>query len=269
MTSFAQNGLLLDVQHVTMRFGGITAVNDLSMRIPTGSITGLIGPNGAGKTTAFNVISGFYNPQEGDILFKGHSVKGFPPHRICRAGMARTFQNIRLFGSETALENVMVGCQVRRKSQWWMPVFSLPSARREEEEIREKAKGLIHRLALDSYMNEKASSLPYGAQRRLEIARALAARPRFILLDEPFAGVDPIAVQDIQTIVAKLKHKNIGILITDHNVQETLSITDRAYLLFEGKILFQGTPEELAENKIVREKYLSNSFVLRRKDFMV
>ena len=137
MTSFAQNGLLLDVQHVTMRFGGITAVNDLSMRIPTGSITGLIGPNGAGKTTAFNVISGFYNPQEGDILFKGHSVKGFPPHRICRAGMARTFQNIRLFGSETALENVMVGCQVRRKSQWWMPVFSLPSARREEEEIRE------------------------------------------------------------------------------------------------------------------------------------
>ena len=108
MTSFAQNGLLLDVQHVTMRFGGITAVNDLSMRIPTGSITGLIGPNGAGKTTAFNVISGFYNPQEGDILFKGHSVKGFPPHRICRAGMARTFQNIRLFGSETALENVMV-----------------------------------------------------------------------------------------------------------------------------------------------------------------
>ena len=152
MTSFAQNGLLLDVQHVTMRFGGITAVNDLSMRIPTGSITGLIGPNGAGKTTAFNVISGFYNPQEGDILFKGHSVKGFPPHRICRAGMARTFQNIRLFGSETALENVMVGCQVRRKSQWWMPVFSLPSARREEEEIREKAKGLIHRLALDSYM---------------------------------------------------------------------------------------------------------------------
>ena len=123
MTSFAQNGLLLDVQHVTMRFGGITAVNDLSMRIPTGSITGLIGPNGAGKTTAFNVISGFYNPQEGDILFKGHSVKGFPPHRICRAGMARTFQNIRLFGSETALENVMVGCQVRRKSQWWMPVF--------------------------------------------------------------------------------------------------------------------------------------------------
>ena len=113
MTSFAQNGLLLDVQHVTMRFGGITAVNDLSMRIPTGSITGLIGPNGAGKTTAFNVISGFYNPQEGDILFKGHSVKGFPPHRICRAGMARTFQNIRLFGSETAPQKPVVDARLQ------------------------------------------------------------------------------------------------------------------------------------------------------------
>ena len=262
MTSFAQNGLLLDVQHVTMRFGGITAVNDLSMRIPTGSITGLIGPNGAGKTTAFNVISGFYNPQEGDILFKGHSVKGFPPHRICRAGMARTFQNIRLFGSETALENVMVGCQVRRKSQWWMPVFSLPSARREEEEIREKAKGLIHRLALDSYMDEKASSLPYGAQRRLEIARALAARPRFILLDEPFAGVDPIAVIEIQRIVHFLKERGIGVLITDHNVRETLGICDHAYIISNGSVLAQGKPEAIVENPQVRNAYLGDNFTM-------
>ena len=262
MTSFAQNGLLLDVQHVTMRFGGITAVNDLSMRIPTGSITGLIGPNGAGKTTAFNVISGFYNPQEGDILFKGHSVKGFPPHRICRAGMARTFQNIRLFGSETALENVMVGCQVRRKSQWWMPVFSLPSARREEEEIREKAKGLIHRLALDSYMDEKASSLPYGAQRRLEIARALAARPRFILLDEPFAGIDPLAVGDIQGLVRALRDRGIGVLISDHNVRETLTICDRAYLMVQGQVVLSGTPETIVNNEQARSVYLGEGFSL-------
>ena len=166
-----------------------------------GCIVGLIGPNGAGKTTAFNVISGFYNPQEGDILFKGHSVKGFPPHRICRAGMARTFQNIRLFGRETALEDVMVGCQVRRKSQWWMPVFSLPSARREEEEIREKAKGLIHRLALDSYMDEKASSLPYGAQRRLEIARALATDPKVLLCDEATSALDPNTTHQILELI--------------------------------------------------------------------
>ena len=218
MTSFAQNGLLLDVQHVTMRFGGITAVNDLSMRIPTGSITGLIGPNGAGKTTAFNVISGFYNPQEGDILFKGHSVKGFPPHRICRAGMARTFQNIRLFGSETALENVMVGCQVRRKSQWWMPVFSLPSARREEEEIREKAKGLIHRLALDSYMDEKASSLPYGAQRRLEIARALATNPTLLLADEPTGALDTKTGAEVLALFEKLNAMGNTIVMITHDL---------------------------------------------------
>ena len=224
MTSFAQNGLLLDVQHVTMRFGGITAVNDLSMRIPTGSITGLIGPNGAGKTTAFNVISGFYNPQEGDILFKGHSVKGFPPHRICRAGMARTFQNIRLFGSETALENVMVGCQVRRKSQWWMPVFSLPSARREEEEIREKAKGLIHRLALDSYMDEKASSLPYGAQRRLEIARALATSPDFLLLE--------------------------------HDMKVVMGVCQYIWVLEYGQLIAEGDPDAIRNNPRVIEAYL-------------
>ena len=247
MTSFAQNGLLLDVQHVTMRFGGITAVNDLSMRIPTGSITGLIGPNGAGKTTAFNVISGFYNPQEGDILFKGHSVKGFPPHRICRAGMARTFQNIRLFGSETALENVMVGCQVHRKSQWWMPVFSLPSARREEEEIREKAKGLIHRLALDSYMDEKASSLPYGAQRRLEIARALATSPDFLLLDEPAAGMNPQESTELMRFIRHIRDEfDLTILLIEHDMKVVMGISDKITVLSFGCKIAEGTPEELA-----------------------
>ena len=257
MTSFAQNGLLLDVQHVTMRFGGITAVNDLSMRIPTGSITGLIGPNGAGKTTAFNVISGFYNPQEGDILFKGHSVKGFPPHRICRAGMARTFQNIRLFGSETALENVMVGCQVRRKSQWWMPVFSLPSARREEEEIREKAKGLIHRLALDSYMNEKASSLPYGAQRRLEIARALATSPDFLLLDEPAAGMNPYETRELMETIRLVRDKfGVTILLIEHDMKLVSGICDRVTVLNFGVTLAQGETKEVLKAPEVVAAYL-------------
>ena len=206
---------LLSLQTVTKIFGGLTAVNEVSFDVEQGSIVGLIGPNGAGKTTAFNVITGVYQPTNGAVWFDGAKIiENHPqgkmkkqykgqcdglytetlsptPDKITRAGMARTFQNIRLFGSETALENVMVGCQVRRKSQWWMPVFSLPSARREEEEIREKAKGLIHRLALDSYMDEKASSLPYGAQRRLEIARALATSPDFLLLDEPAAGMNP------------------------------------------------------------------------------
>ena len=232
MTSFAQNGLLLDVQHVTMRFGGITAVNDLSMRIPTGSITGLIGPNGAGKTTAFNVISGFYNPQEGDILFKGHSVKGFPPHRICRAGMARTFQ-------------------------WWMPVFSLPSARREEEEIREKAKGLIHRLALDSYMDEKASSLPYGAQRRLEIARALATSPDFLLLDEPAAGMNPQESTELMRFIRHIRDEfDLTILLIEHDMKVVMGVCQYIWVLEYGQLIAEGDPDAIRNNPRVIEAYL-------------
>ena len=252
-----QKDILLDVQHVTMRFGGITAVNDLSMRIPAGSITGLIGPNGAGKTTAFNVISGFYNPQEGEILFKDRSVKGFAPHKICKAGMARTFQNIRLFGSETALENVMVGCQVRRRSQWWMPLLGLPGARREENDIREKARALIHRLALDAYVNEKASSLPYGAQRRLEIARALATSPDFLLLDEPAAGMNPQESTELMHFIRHIRDEfNLTILLIEHDMSLVMGICERIYVLEYGEIIAQGTPDEIKQNPEVIRAYL-------------
>ena len=255
MTSPVQNELLLDVRHVTMRFGGITAVNDLSMRLPKGSITGLIGPNGAGKTTAFNVISGFYTPQEGDILFKGRSVKGFPPHRICKAGMARTFQNIRLFGSESALENVMVGCQVRRKSQWWTPIFGL--ARREENDIREKARALIHRLALDAYVNEKASSLPYGAQRRLEIARALATSPDFLLLDEPAAGMNPQESTELMHFIRHIRDEfDLSILLIEHDMKVVMGVCEYIWVLEYGQLIAEGDPEAIRNNPRVIEAYL-------------
>lgn len=255
MTSPAQNELLLDVRHVTMRFGGITAVNDLSMQLPKGSITGLIGPNGAGKTTAFNVISGFYTPQEGDILFKGRSVKGFPPHRICKAGMARTFQNIRLFGSESALENVMVGCQVRRKSQWWTPIFGL--ARREESDIREKARALIHRLALDAYVNEKASSLPYGAQRRLEIARALATSPDFLLLDEPAAGMNPQESTELMHFIRHIRDEfDLTILLIEHDMKVVMGVCEYIWVLEYGQLIAEGDPEAIRNNPRVIEAYL-------------
>lgn len=258
MTSFAQDTeLLLDVQHITMRFGGITAVNDLSMQLPKGSITGLIGPNGAGKTTAFNVISGFYTPQEGDIFFQGKSVKGFPPHRICKEGMARTFQNIRLFGSETALENVMVGCQVRRHTQWWMPVLSLPAARREEEEIREKARALIHRLALDSYIDEKASSLPYGAQRRLEIARALATQPHFLLLDEPAAGMNPQESTELMHFIRHIRDEfDLTILLIEHDMKVVMGVCQYIWVLEYGQLIAEGDPEAIRNNPRVIEAYL-------------
>ena len=255
MTSPVQNELLLDVRHVTMRFGGITAVNDLSMQLPKGSITGLIGPNGAGKTTAFNVISGFYTPQEGDILFKGRSVKGFPPHRICKAGMARTFQNIRLFGSESALENVMVGCQVRRKSQWWTPIFGL--ARREESDIREKARALIHRLALDAYVNEKASSLPYGAQRRLEIARALATSPDFLLLDEPAAGMNPQESTELMHFIRHIRDEfDLTILLIEHDMKVVMGVCQYIWVLEYGQLIAEGDPDAIRNNPRVIEAYL-------------
>ena len=248
----------ISVSNVSKEFEvGNRILDGLTFQVDTGERVGLLGKNGAGKTTAFNVISGFYNPQEGDILFKGHSVKGFPPHRICRAGMARTFQNIRLFGSETALENVMVGCQVRRKSQWWMPVFSLPNARREEEEIREKAKGLIHRLALDSYMNEKASSLPYGAQRRLEIARALATSPDFLLLDEPAAGMNPQESTELMRFIRHIRDEfDLTILLIEHDMNFVMGICEEITVLDYGRVIARGDGKTIRNNPKVIAAYL-------------
>lgn len=248
---------ILDIQNITMRFGGITAVNDLTMRIPHHSITGLIGPNGAGKTTVFNVISGFYTPQEGSILFRGENVKGLPPHRICKAGMARTFQNIRLFRNETAVENVMVGCHVRRKSHWWMPILSLPFAKKEEDEIREKAFSLIKQLSLENYANEKASSLPYGAQRRLEIARALATSPDFLLLDEPAAGMNPHESTELMHFIHHIRDQfDLTILLIEHDMKVVMGVCQYIWVLEYGQLIAEGEPEAIRNNSRVIEAYL-------------
>lgn len=253
---------ILDIQNITMRFGGITAVNDLTMRIPPNSITGLIGPNGAGKTTAFNVISGFYTPQEGNILFQGKNVKGLPPHRICKAGMARTFQNIRLFKNETAVENVMVGCHVRRKSHWWMPIFGLPFAKKEENQIREKAFSLIKQLSLESYANEKASSLPYGAQRRLEIARALATDPDFLLLDEPAAGMNPQESNELMHFIHHIRDQfHLTILLIEHDMKVVMGVCQYIWVLEYGQLIAEGEPEAIRNNSRVIEAYLGEDIL--------
>ena len=258
MTSFAQNGLLLDVQHVTMRFGGITAVNDLSMRIPTGSITGLIGPNGAGKTTAFNVISGFYNPQEGDILFKGHSVKGFPPHRICRAGMARTFQNIRLFKSQTVFENILIAKHLRRTSNLFTATFHLNG--KEEQKMREDATHLLEIVGLKDERNEMATSLPYGKQRRLEIARALATNPSLLLLDEPAAGMNPQETDELTAFIGEIRDNfGLTIFMIEHHMDLVMEISDRIYVLDFGKPIAEGVPEEIQNNQRVIDAYLGGA----------
>ncbi|MCL2000842.1 MAG: ABC transporter ATP-binding protein [Planctomycetes bacterium] len=248
---------ILELVGVTRTFGGVVAVNDLSLSVPLNGITGLIGPNGAGKTTVFNVVSGFYQPQKGKILFKGRDITSLPPHRVCRLGIARTFQNIRLFSRGTALENVMVGCHVRRRKQWWMPLLHWPGINREEREIREHSLELIRKLGLESYAEKKALSLPYGAQRRLEIARALATRPEFLLLDEPAAGMNPQESVDLMHFIRRVRDEfNLTILLIEHDMKVVMGICEHIWVLDYGSLIAEGTAEEIRYDPKVVEAYL-------------
>jgi lipopolysaccharide export system ATP-binding protein len=220
--------------------------------VKQGEIVGLLGPNGAGKTTTFYMTVGLVTPNEGKIFLNDMEITKFPVYKRARNGIGYLAQEASIFRKMTVEDNIRSVLEMTETTS---------------EYQKEKLESLIAEFRLQKVRKNLGDQLSGGERRRTEIARCLAIDPKFIMLDEPFAGVDPIAVQDIQSIVAKLKHKNIGILITDHNVYETLSICDRAYLLFEGKVLFQGTAEQLAENEIVREKYLGKDFVLRKKDF--
>ena len=246
--------MVLRTEGLVKRYGKRTVVNDVSIDVRQGEIVGLLGPNGAGKTTSFYMTTGLIVPNAGHIYLDDLDITKFPVYKRARAGIGYLAQEASVFRKMSVEDNIMSVLEMTGKPR---------------EYQRQKLESLIEEFRLQKVRKNKGDQLSGGERRRTEIARCLAIEPKFIMLDEPFAGVDPIAVEDIQQIVWKLKYRNIGILITDHNVQETLSITDRAYLLFEGKILFQGSPEELAENKIVREKYLSNSFVLRKKDFQL
>ena len=246
--------MVLRSEGLVKRYGKRTVVNDVSINVKQGEIVGLLGPNGAGKTTSFYMTTGLIVPNAGHIFLNNMDITQYPVYKRARAGIGYLAQEASVFRTLSVEDNIMAVLEMTKMSH--------------KEQLL-KLESLIREFRLDKVRKNKGNQLSGGERRRTEIARCLAIDPKFIMLDEPFAGVDPIAVEDIQHIVWRLKYRNIGILITDHNVQETLSITDRAYLLFEGRILFQGTPEELAENKIVREKYLSNSFVLRKKDFQL
>ena len=246
--------IVLRSEGLVKRYGKRTVVNDVSFNVRQGEIVGLLGPNGAGKTTSFYMTTGLVLPNGGHIYLGDKEVTSYPVYKRARAGIGYLAQEASVFRKMSVEDNILSVLEMTGK----------PKAYRYE-----KLESLISEFRLEKVRKNKGDQLSGGERRRTEIARCLAIEPKFIMLDEPFAGVDPIAVEDIQQIVWKLKYRNIGILITDHNVDETLAITDRAYLLFEGRILFQGTPEELASNKIVREKYLTNSFELRKKDFQV
>ena len=251
---------ILTAENVTMRFGGVTAVSDLSLKVDEGSIVGVIGPNGAGKTTLFNVLSGFYTPQEGDVRFAGKSIRGRKPFEICRMGVARTFQNIRLSPHMSVLENVMVGCHVRRRCPWWMAPLGLPTYYKEEKAITDKARDLVEHLNLAEYMDEKAGSLPYGAQRRLEIARALATEPRLLLLDEPAAGMNPQETNELKDLVLQIRaDRDLSILLIEHDMGMVMSLSDRIYVMEYGSRIAMGTPQEVRENPRVIKAYLGES----------
>ena len=254
MPHTTRESLMLRTEGLVKRYGKRTVVNDVSINVRQGEIVGLLGPNGAGKTTSFYMTTGLIIPNAGQIYLDNEDITSFPVYKRARAGIGYLPQEASVFRKMSVEDNIL-------------SVLEMTGLPRQAQ--RERLENLISEFRLNKVRKNKGDQLSGGERRRTEIARCLAISPKFIMLDEPFAGVDPIAVEDIQHIVWKLKDRNIGILITDHNVQETLSITDRAYLLFEGRILFQGTPEELAANKVVREKYLSNSFVLRKKDFQL
>ncbi|MBR0035417.1 MAG: ABC transporter ATP-binding protein [Synergistaceae bacterium] len=254
-----ESDTVLEVHDVVLKFGGLTAIDTLTFDIKHGQIMGLIGPNGAGKTSAFNVISGFYKPTSGSIKFLGKSIGGLSPDEVCKAGMSRTFQNIRLFGHETVLQNVMTGARIRQKYHWWMSLlpFVFTDVLREDAAVKAQALDLLGQLGLAEFADEKASSLPYGAQRRLEIARALATRPKFLLLDEPAAGMNPQESEELLKFIRRLRDEfDLTILLIEHDMKVVMNVCDYIHVLDQGVHIAQGTPEEIKANPRVIEAYL-------------
>lgn len=244
--------MILRAEHLVKIYKGRRVVNDISVQVEQGEIVGLLGPNGAGKTTSFYMIVGLIQPNEGKIFLEDQDLTSLPMYKRAKLGLGYLAQEASVFRKLSVEENILAVLEMTTLSK---------------AQQKEKMESLLEEFSLTHVRKNLGMVLSGGERRRTEIARALAVDPKFVLLDEPFAGVDPIAVEEIQTIVAKLKTKNIGILITDHNVNETLSITDRAYLMFEGKLLKAGTAEELAADEQVRRVYLGSQFELKRKVF--
>ncbi|MCI9068178.1 MAG: ABC transporter ATP-binding protein [Lachnospiraceae bacterium] len=247
---------LLRIENVTQKFGGLTALNNVNMHVDKGEIVGIIGPNGSGKTTMFNIITGIYRPTEGQVLYQDEPITGMEPYLISRKGLARTFQNIRLFSRMTAFDNVVIGMHARTKTNMCDIVLHLPRKRREEKECEERAMELLKLVDLYDVRYELASSLSYGHQRRLEIARALATGAEILLLDEPAAGMNEQETDELLQIIRRIKELKKTVILIDHDMKFVMNICERLYVLNYGVLIADGTPEEISKNQDVIDAYL-------------
>ena len=252
---------MLKIEQVTIRFGGLTAVNEVDFEVKDGAIFGLIGPNGAGKTTLFNIISGVYAPNNGKIMLEGEDITGLQPYQICCKGIARTYQNINLFHDLTVIENVKIGCHSKVKSGLLSGILHTPAQKAEEKAIEEKCLGLLDFVGLTGKKDMLARNLSYGDQRRVEIARAMATEPKLLLLDEPAAGMNSKEKVDLTTLNSKINARGMTILLVEHDMKLVMKVTDEIAVLNFGKKLAQGTPEEIQANPAVIEAYLGGGII--------
>jgi branched-chain amino acid transport system ATP-binding protein len=251
------NAPLLDMRDISLSFGGLHAVQNFSLSLPPSGLFGLIGPNGAGKTTAFNLLTGVYHPTTGSIRLANRDITRRKPHRIARAGLARTFQNIRLFSELSVLDNVRIACQLRHHFGIWSTTFRTPACLRQEQQILAESERLLEIFSLTDRRNEQAKNLPYGDQRRLEIARALATRPRVLLLDEPAAGMNPQEKTELMELIRFIREQfKVGILLIEHDMKLVMNICQRITVLDHGETIAVGTPEEIQADPRVIEAYL-------------